>query len=209
MSLGFEEVLSKSSVINSSLSIEEESSYIQEQVSQVLGQTKLAYDYKRQINEDSEDEVNLFLCKQDTLNTQLSNNGINIDVVGWMLTDLYILSQELLTKANLTAHYFVDISQKRILVVSCNARLESASFELDSNNLAQQIQALCLADITSMLLYGDEANIALFKNQTRAVKGISFIDARSLMPVEHNGSFSSLYPALACALGAMYWSESI
>ncbi|MPW37550.1 hypothetical protein [Vibrio sp. B1Z05] len=221
ISLQFEEVLRKSSVINSSLSVDEESSYVREQLSQVLGQDPLAYDYKRSAEQSTPEDIDLFICKKETLDTLLKESSLTINVVGWALTDLAILSQQLLSDSQLTAHYALEIRDDKITAVSLDGRLTTHTF--DSNpcrfsELAQSLQQHELAvslqaegSSLSLLLFGSQTQVRNFQDKTATYSTVCCIDASQLLQDKVQDTelmaFSSYYPALACALGAMSWCE--
>ncbi|CAM4148271.1 hypothetical protein [Vibrio neonatus] len=223
ISLQFEEVLRKSSVINSPLSADEESSYVREQLSQVLGQDPLAYDYKRSVDQSEAEDLDLFICKKETLDTLLNETSLTINVVGWALTDLVILSQHLLANKRLKADYAVQISDDKITALSLDGRL--ATHTLDANpysfseltqSLRQHESALNLHPESSnlcLLLFGTQAQVTHFQDETANDSNLDCIDASKLLQdkVEQTElmAFSSYYPALACALGAMSWCEML
>ncbi|GAD80576.1 hypothetical protein [Vibrio ezurae] len=223
ISLEFEEVLRKSSVINSSLCADEESSYVREQLSQVLGQDPLAYDYRCRADHHAQQDIDLFICKQETLDTLLNDSGLSINVVGWALTDLVTLSQQLLSIKQMTAHYALEITDDKLQAVSLDGCLTTYTFDLNLCCFAELVQSLRQHQLTlnshsetvdlTLLLFGTATQVEHFLQQVSDDSALSCIDA-SLLAQGHIGeierlAFERYYPALGCALGAMSWCKAL
>ncbi|CAM2987402.1 hypothetical protein [Vibrio rarus] len=219
ISLGFEEVLSKSSVINASLSLDEELSYVKELLSQVSGEAPLAYDYKRRVCTNTEDEINLYICKKETLDTLLCLPNLAVDVVGWRLTDLYVLSQELLSKIETATHYFIDLTAEYGVVACLDRRCDCMFFDVRAESFAELVLGFCLGHIPpssvnndtkiGVLVFGLEPEVLKLTNGLAHLPNLRCIHAAQYVHCHASLSFSDTYPALACALGAKYWREGI
>ncbi|WP_459680199.1 hypothetical protein [Vibrio comitans] len=219
ISLNFEEVLSKSSVINASLSEEEILMHVQEQLSTIITKEALAHDYTKSELADSEQKLELYICKKEALTSLLKRCELSVDAVGWALTDLSALSKELESPCGARADGFIEITESRTLVASLNeqslpmvfdiTRQDPSVFFESLNHAFSSVSINAARESVTLLVYGGSDRVAELIKMFRHSSGLKLIDASHTHIGQSLTSFATCYPALACALGAYRWSKAI
>ncbi|MEZ9862423.1 hypothetical protein BCU83_10515 [Vibrio breoganii] len=218
ISLNFEEVLSKSSVINASLSEDETLMHVQEQLSSAITKEELLHDYRKSEVTNGEQKLELYICKKEALTRLLDRCALSVDVVGWVLTDLYALSKEFELPDENRADGFIEIMEGRMVVVSLEQQSLPMVFDMTKQSPSELFQSLThtfanlLADTdkesVTLLVYGAVDRIAELNNLFMHNPDINLVDVSLTQIGKDLTSFSSCYPALACAMGAYSWSKA-
>ncbi|WP_235868899.1 hypothetical protein [Vibrio superstes] len=217
ISLNFEEVLSKSSVINASLSEDETVLQVQEQLSSAIIKEELVHDYRMSEVINGEQKLELYIGKKEALTGLLQRCALSVDVVGWVLTDLQALSKELELPNENKADGFIEITEGRMVVVSLNQQSLPMVFDITKQSLSEFFQSLTHTfaslsadtdqESVTLLVYGAADRIAKLNKLFIHNPEINLVDASLTPSVKGLTSFASCYPALACAMGAYCWSK--
>ncbi|MEZ9328046.1 hypothetical protein AB4152_03175 [Vibrio breoganii] len=217
ISLNFEEVLSKSSVINASLLEDEIAMHVQEQLSSTITKEELVHDYRKNEVINGEQKLELYICKKDALTRLLERCALSVDVVGWVLTDLHALSKELELPDENRVDGFIEITEGR-MVVSLNQQGLPMVFDMTKQGLSELFQNLTHAfaslsadadkERVTLLVYGCADRIAELNKLFMHNSEINLVDASLTHTGKGLTSFATYYPALACAMGAYSWSKA-
>lgn len=218
VSLGFEEVLSKSSVINASLSEQETAIHVQEQLSRSIVHGELVYDYRKSDRVDDGQELELYICKKEALTRLLERCQLRVDVVGWTFTDLQALSKELDLPHREEVDGFIEITESRMAAASFKQQSLPIMFDIKGQSLSTCSERVLSTfhtlstdsntGSTTFLIYGCEERIAELNGLLTHSSGFNLIDVSHTHIGQYLTSFAAVYPALACALGAYYWSKA-
>ncbi|MFC0061499.1 hypothetical protein [Vibrio inusitatus] len=218
MSLSFEEVLSKSSVINASLSEEEIVNYVHEQLSNAILTEELAHDYRVRKLLNDEQKFDLYICKKETLTHHLKQCELSLDVVGWVLSDLRALSREIESAYGNRGDGFIEITEDGIIAASLNEPSQPMIFDIAGQSLAVFSESLThnflnlFADrdkkSITLLVYGGTDRVTELSNLLIHRPEFKLIDVSHTNMGQSLTSFMTGYPALACALGAYHWSKA-
>lgn len=218
ISLNFEEVLSKSSVINASLSENETLMQVQEQLSTAITKEELVHDYRKGQLLDGEQKLELYICKKEALTSLMKQCELSVDVVGWALTDLRALSNEVEVHCGGKADGFIEITEGRMIVISLNEQSLPMVVDITGQDLSVFIEnlthAFCSLSMNSeeesvtLLVYGCTDRIAELNKWFNHSPDLKLIDVSHTIIGQSLPSFTASYPALACALGAYCWSKA-
>ncbi|MEZ9466031.1 hypothetical protein BCT94_10885 [Vibrio breoganii] len=217
ISLNFEEVLSKSSVINASLSEDETLMHVQEQLSSAITKEELVHDYRKGEVINGEQKLELYICKKDALTRLLERCALSVDVVGWVLTDLHALSKELELPDENRMDGFIEITEGRMVVSLAQQSLPMV-FDMTKQSPSELFQNLTHAfanlsadtdkESVTLLVYGAVDRIAELNKLFMHNPEINLVDASLTHTGKGLTSFATYYPALACAMGAYTWSRA-
>ncbi|MEZ8989559.1 hypothetical protein [Vibrio breoganii] len=217
ISLNFEEVLSKSSVINASLSEDETLMHVQEQLSSAITKEELVHDYRKGEVINGEQKLELYICKKDALTRLLERCALSVDVVGWVLTDLHVLSKELELPDENRMDGFIEITEGRMVVSLAQQSLPMV-FDMTKQSPSELSQSLThtFANLSAdtdkesvtLLVYGAVDRIAELNKLFMHNPEINLVDASLTHTGKGLTSFATYYPALACAMGAYSWSKA-